>query len=263
MKITVKTLFSGSSGNCTLITAGGRAFLVDAGVSAKRISAALEAEGLSAGGVEALFITHDHVDHVRGVPVMAKKLRLPVFMNEATARACVENGFISPSDFSENLFIFDKDLIYSSGGFEAFAFPVPHDAASAVGFRFEYGGAAAAIATDTGHVTGAMEDGFSGCGTAVIEANHDLFMLENGPYPRWLKERVASPLGHLSNTDCAAFAARLAENGAERIILAHISAENNTPELAVGEVVRAAGDGVYVEAAKRDCLAADGETLCS
>ena len=90
--ITVKTLFSGSSGNCTLITAGGRAFLIDAGVSAKRICVALESEGLTESDVEALFITHDHIDHVRGVAALSKKHRIPVIMNAPTARACVENG---------------------------------------------------------------------------------------------------------------------------------------------------------------------------
>lgn len=252
--ITVKTLFSGSSGNCTLITAGGRKFLIDAGVSAKRICRALEDEGLTGNDVAALFITHDHIDHVRGIALLSKKHRIPVIMNAPTARACVENGYFSPSDFSDNLLLFENEIIYSSGGVEISSFPVPHDAASPVGFRIEYECDRAAVATDVGHITGAIKDGFSGCRVAVIEANHDLEMLKNGPYPHWLIERVASPLGHLSNADCAEFAETLAKSGTERIVLAHISAENNTPELAVGEVKRRIGDAVAVEAAKRDIL---------
>ena len=252
MSIEVKPLFSGSSGNCTLITAGGRSLLIDAGVSAKKICEALGACGTAPDMIEALFVTHDHIDHVRGISVLSKRYHVPVFMNLSTARACVDAGYFSPDDIADSFYLYEKDVVYVRNGLEVRSFPIPHDAADPVGYRIEYEGEHIAAATDTGHVTDGMLAHFEGCRTAVIEANHDPDMLENGPYPRMLKDRIASPVGHLSNIDCALFAQKLAESGTERIILAHISAENNTPELAYETVRGLTGEGVYIETAARD-----------
>lgn len=253
MSLSVTTLFSGSSGNCALISADGRRFLIDAGVSAKRIRDALAALSVDVGSIEAVFVTHDHIDHVRGLAVLSRTFRVPVMMNVPTARACIANRYFAPEDFTDNLFLFENAVEYSESGLCVRSFDVPHDAAAPVGYRFEYKGECLAAATDTGHVTDSMIGNFYGCGTAVIEANHDPEMLNNGPYPQWLKDRIASPVGHLSNGDCADFAEILSKNGAKEIILAHISRENNTPELALRAVEKKVR-GTAVETAKRDLI---------
>ena len=183
-------------------------------------------------------------------------------MNLPTAKACVAAGYFDAADLSGNLVLYENDVVYERDGLAVRSFPVPHDAAATVGYRIEYRGEHIAAATDVGHVTDIMLEHFKGCRTAVIEANHDPDMLERGPYPRSLKDRVASPYGHPSNPDCAAFAEKLAESGTERIVLAHLSAENNTPALASAEVRRRVGGGISVETAGRCFQTEETEPLC-
>lgn len=220
------SLFSGSSGNCTAINCGGNTILIDAGRSAKAIEEQLAVVGIDPGTLRAIFVTHEHIDHVSALRVLTKKHPVPVYASGGTADAlqcCV----------CRRAPLFEEHI----GNMSVRSFPISHDAACPVGYRIEINadGAhiAVGLATDTGTITDEIRRGLDGCRAVVLESNHDLQMLQSGPYPAQLKQRIRSRLGHLSNTDSADLAAALALNGTEQIILAHISKENNIPSLAL------------------------------
>ena len=248
------SLYSGSRGNSVFIEAGGAKILIDAGKSAKALYAALAEIGISIDEIDAIFITHEHNDHTSALQTLSHKHQIPMHLTLGSAqifnglcdeRLCLCLALHEKSDFSVQI----KGLTIE-------AFPTPHDSRASVGYRlsFNHGGEdiSIAYATDTGHVTDTMLDAMLGARYAVIESNHDLDMLRDGPYPFDLKARIASPRGHLSNSDCAALASRLAERGAKAIMLAHLSEENNIPFLAYGETRAAvADDGVIIEVAEQ------------
>ncbi len=221
------SLFSGSSGNCTAISCGGDTILIDAGRSAKAIEEQLAVVGIDPGTLRAIFVTHEHIDHVSALRVLTKKHPVPVYASGGTAdtlQCCV----------CRRAPLFEEHI----GNMSVRSFPISHDAACPVGYRIEInadGGEHIAIglATDTGTVTDEILRGLDGCRAVVLESNHDLQMLQSGPYPAQLKQRIRSRLGHLSNIDSADLAAALALKGTEQIILAHISKENNIPSLAL------------------------------
>ncbi len=238
-------LYSGSKGNSTFISAGGANILIDAGRSARALCSALSSIGVCIDDIDAIFITHEHTDHVSALQVLSHKHDIPIHMLINSAQ--IFNG-LCDEKLCECL------RLYRGNGFETDvkglhvkAFPTPHDSRAAVGYRLEFQcengeRAAIAVSTDTGYVTDAMIENISGCRAAVIESNHDLQMLEDGPYPYELKRRIRSKKGHLSNADCAAFACELYESGTEHIMLAHLSEENNLPEIAYNEVFSAIAD---------------------
>ena len=225
---------SGSTGNCALVQGGGRSVLLDAGISAKRICAALEGLGVDPARLDGVFVTHEHSDHVSGLNVFAKKYPLPVYAPGPVAEALRQ---ICPGA-APCVRDLEPERPLSLGCMTVTAFPTPHDAAFSVGYRVEADGAVLAAATDTGCVTDTMLRYFSGADTALIEANHDTVMLQNGPYPAYLKRRILSDRGHLSNAECTWLAAVLAGQGARRIVLGHISKNNNLPGLARRTVCR-------------------------
>lgn len=230
------TLYSGSSGNCIFLREGKTEILIDAGVSLKRIETALHTLDTSVSSIKAVYITHEHSDHTAGLGMLAKNFHIPIFAplacakeiylsrlqggKEAEARAlaaCIQT--ISP------------DLTYETGGIEITPFSTPHDSVDSVGFLI--GDKEIGIATDLGHVSDPVRKALLGCKTVILESNYDRNMLFSGPYPPYLKERVASERGHLNNLDCAEFIVSLAERGTKNFTLFHLSKENNTPQIAL------------------------------
>ena len=222
-------LFSGSKGNCVAVGGADSFILIDAGVSARRISDALRERNLDISRLTGIFVTHEHSDHVSGVRVLASKHRLPVFANRATLNKLDADGHLAGTG---------GGIEIPDGGMEHFGmritpFATSHDTVQSCGYVVETAdGRKAAVATDTGCVTDSMHRALTGCNLVYIESNHDVGMLMNGSYDPWLKQRVLSPQGHLSNDACAVELQYLAASGSTRFVLAHLSQDNNRPELA-------------------------------
>lgn len=241
----IVTFASGSSGNCALVSSGDTHVLIDAGISMRRIKSNLAELGISPTDLSGILITHDHSDHISGLPMLEKYFSVPIYAPYAVAQVLCGLS----QTMSERISVISPKIGFSCGEINVSAFKTPHDAAESVGYRLE-GDAVFALATDIGHVTEDIILGLSGADAVVIEANHDPDMLEKGPYPHYLKRRISSPNGHLSNGDCAALAARLASGGTRYIILGHLSRENNTPASALAAVSAAVGEsGAFVCAA--------------
>lgn len=232
-------LFSGSSGNATYIRYGDDEILVDAGVSCRSLQAALASVGSDLSRIRALFITHEHNDHVKGLEVVSRKYQIPVYINEASFRGIEKSALrtaLAPCVRFKNA----GDTV-DEGEIRADVFKTPHDAYGSVGYRFTFSdGTSVGYATDIGYVTKGIAAALFGCQTVVLESNHDVAMLRSGPYPYYLKQRILSDKGHLSNDACAAFLPYLYEKGTRKLILAHLSEENNTPRLAYESGVNAA-----------------------
>lgn len=247
----VHTLASGSSGNALVISCDNTNLLVDAGISCRRIAAALRELGLGLGDLDALLITHTHSDHVRGIGTLLKRTSFPVFASaEAGSCLCME-------DMKGRLEEILPGGQMTVGGCTITAFPTSHDSPGSCGYRIDTGDGGVGILTDTGYVTEEAAEVLLGVDLAVLEANHDVEMLLSGPYPYYLKRRILGERGHLSNEDAARFAVALAEAGASEIVLAHLSRENNTPAIArqaVETVLSAAGLTPRLSVAPRESL---------
>ncbi len=231
--ITVSTLFSGSSGNCTLMKSESTAILIDCGKNCKAVCEALKGEGMDISDISAIFITHEHRDHISALDVLMRKCPIPIHVTSPSAgelcrmRSAAENAVIHRG------LLFEEKV----GDLTVKSFALPHDSAAHVGYAVhDIDGDKAGLATDMGFPTVDALENLTGCRQVVLEANHDLAMLKRGPYPPFLKERVMGRGGHLSNDDSARLAVRLAMSGTETICLAHLSAENNTPQLALDTV---------------------------
>ncbi len=219
-------LFSSSSGNCTYVGTSAEGVLIDCGASFTKIKNALTLNGLSLDCVKAVFITHDHSDHVKGLKVLTKKTGLPVYSQCDTLDVLYDMGLISSS--SEDI----KDFA-DIGNMRISCFPTSHDTIQSCGYRVTFeDNVSCAVCTDLGYVSDEVRNGVKGCSAVLIESNYDVQMLRNGDYPAYLKARIRSDRGHLSNDDCGAFCAELVESGTTRLILGHLSRENNTPEAA-------------------------------
>ena len=257
--LTVHILASGSEGNCLLVSAGGTHLLVDAGISARRICGALQALALSPADISGVLLTHEHTDHICGVATLTKQHRLPLYASCGTAEALCRKS----SCVSDVLRVIPRAGAFDIGNARITVFPTSHDATESIDFRVDHDGASIGILTDTGVVTPEAEQALQGVGLLVLESNHDVDRLRSGPYPYHLKQRVLGSQGHLSNEDAAAFAARMAACGTECIVLAHLSKENNTPQLAydaVDRALRAGGAQVRLYVAPRDELSPAYET---
>ena len=241
-QIRVFSLYSGSTGNSFLISAPSGSILIDAGKSAKRLCQSLQALGVSPDEICAVLLTHEHSDHISALPVFLKKHPIPIHLpvgclykleNEPSVLPCLHPH---PPVYTEEI-----------GGMRITSFATPHDSHASVGYRIEIplnDGKIFRIgyATDIGYVTDTVEKSLCGCDAVILESNHDPEMLRTGPYPYQLKTRIASKRGHLSNSDSALLAARLCAGGTKSLMLAHLSAEINTPELAFDECFCAVGD---------------------
>lgn len=235
MQVTV--FASGSGGNCLLLSGCGTHILIDAGISVRRITAGLTRAGLDWRQIDGVLITHEHSDHISGLKTLMKQRPTPIFAPRTVASRL--RGMLP--GIEKQLCEIPVGSLFSVGGLKLRAFHTPHDTDESVGYRVE-GEGVFALATDMGEVTEEVFEGLRGADAALIEANHDLERLRLGLYPAYLKLRILSGHGHLSNGDCAALARRLCESGTRRLILGHLSRENNTPALALQAVLSALGE---------------------
>lgn len=228
--VSLVSLYSGSKGNCTYIRAGADEILIDAGRSLRALTSALTSIGGDLSRIKAIFITHEHSDHVSALEMLSKKFRIPIHMTEDSAKKV-----LATTSYVKNNIICHSPLFEEKiGDITVHSFPTPHDSDMSVGYTIELpNGEKIGYATDIGHITSEIRKNLLGSSAVVIESNHDTDMLHDGPYPAWLKMRIGSTRGHLSNADCAAFLPELIANGAKDIMLAHLSGENNTPDTAL------------------------------
>lgn len=229
---TVYTLASSSKGNSVYVRLDDDEILIDAGISCKRVCDALCELDTDITRIKGIFVTHEHSDHVSGLEIIAKKYKIPIHMTEPSARAHLRSArtehtaaaaVIHPLIFSERV-----------GALTVSSFATSHDSAASVGYVVTDGTDehTVALATDIGCVTDEVSDALLGVRNVILESNHEENMLLCGPYPYELKRRILSNHGHLSNEAASAFVSRLAASGTQRILLAHLSEENNLPELA-------------------------------
>lgn len=251
------TLASSSSGNAALVRHGGTSLLIDAGISARRIAQALSLLGMSPAELDAVLVTHAHSDHVGGIATLVKKYAVPVYASRGTSR------FLPCA--AEAVHVIMNNDFFEIGELSVHSFRTSHDAAGSVDYRIDSDEGSLGLLTDTGYVTNEAADMLPGVDLLLLEANHDVEMLKNGPYPYHLKLRILGEEGHLSNDAAADFALECARQGTRDIMLAHLSAENNTPELAEYAVARrlqAAGLPVRLCVAPRDCLS-EAHSVCA
>ncbi|MCL2458986.1 MAG: MBL fold metallo-hydrolase [Desulfobulbus sp.] len=223
-------LGSGSKGNCTLVEAGPTRVLIDNGFSGKEILGRLRSLDIAPEGLTALILTHEHDDHIKGAGVLARRFNLPVYANEATQRAAEARIGHLPVHRE-----FGVGETFVIDGLRIHPFSVSHDAADPVGFVLSDGGENLGYCTDTGIITRLVRHHLRACRAVILEANHDVRMVKEGPYPLHLQQRVLSNRGHLANPDSLDLAAELAGEQLRLLVLAHLSEINNRPDLVLTE----------------------------
>jgi phosphoribosyl 1,2-cyclic phosphodiesterase len=243
MGVSVAVLASGSRGNCAIVSSSSTRILVDAGVSCRETFKRLKSIGEEPRTLSAILITHEHNDHVYGLLTLAKKLAVPVFMTGATHHAWRKMMRDEAGEAPElsRLETFSAGRSFQVGDMAITPFTIPHDAADPVGFTFRAEGIKVAIATDLGYLPPNVCDHLRGCDLLLLESNHDTEMLRGGPYPWSVKQRVMSRVGHLSNEDLADFFSSDYDGSASYVVLAHLSEQNNHPELARRAAEKALG----------------------
>lgn len=226
----IHILASGSTGNAAFIEMGGRKILIDAGISTRRIEKGLAEVGFDPSQLDAVLITHEHIDHIKGLDVLVRRYKVPVYTRPATwekipcrdklpRECCCELGS-------------SLDL----GTMKIVPFAISHDAADPVGFCLLHSRSKTVLATDLGKITPTVEAALAYSNHLILESNHDPLMLKEGPYPSYLKKRISGPQGHLSNQEAGILLARVAHKGVMQVFLAHLSQQNNFPHLAIGTV---------------------------
>ena len=234
-QLRLHVLASGSKGNCSVVEniLTGVCVVVDCGISKRAFMEGCAACGVDVARIEAVLVTHEHSDHTKGLGVMTRGLARAGVYPALYASAAVHGASrdIRAIEDAVDLRHFSRgdDLVLA--GMSVHAFPTLHDAAESFGFRFDCAGDSIGFMTDTGIVTGEAHEALAGCRVLALESNHDLRMLENGPYPRYLKDRIASEWGHLSNEQSAELLVQLLDNQVECIIGMHVSENNNTYRL--------------------------------
>lgn len=219
---------SSSKGNSTFIGTKGHGVLVDAGCSYRALRNSLDLIDTRIENVEAIFITHEHEDHVKALEQIIKHTKIPIFAPELCTRELKDTGRIP-----EEARLYDALERYQSASFEVSCFKTSHDSLDSVGYRISFNGETFGVCTDTGYVTEEAKAALKGCRTVLIESNYDEAMLrKNLNYPPELKRRIMSDHGHLANEDCAAFCETLVRGGTRNLILGHLSENNNTPMIA-------------------------------
>jgi phosphoribosyl 1,2-cyclic phosphodiesterase len=243
MGVSVSVLASGSRGNSAIIASSSTRILVDAGVSCREIFKRMKTIGEDPHSLSAILITHEHSDHITGLRTLSRKLGVPVFMTGAThqawARAERDDDGVMPEVCK--LEVFASGHCFQIGDIAVTPFTIPHDAADPVGFTFRAEGIKVGVVTDLGYLPLSVIDHLRGCDALVIESNHDLEMLRGGPYPWSVKQRVMSRVGHLSNDALADFFCNDYDGEAAYVVLAHISEQNNHPEVARAAAEHALG----------------------
>ncbi|MBU1004434.1 MAG: MBL fold metallo-hydrolase [Nanoarchaeota archaeon] len=220
-------LASGSSGNCFYVKEGNSAVLIDAGISAKQILERLSSIKQSPKWIKGIFVTHEHTDHIRGIDVFASKHNIPIYMTKGTAESscvCREDNLVNVIKNNEHVKL---------NGLSVEAFSKSHDAADPVSYSVSAGGKRVAVVTDIGFACKNVIDHISCAHSVILESNHDTKMLEDGNYPIYLKRRIASDKGHISNYNAALLLLQHGPKGLKNAMLAHLSENNNTPDIAL------------------------------
>lgn len=229
------SIASGSSGNCIYVGSEATHLLVDVGISGKRTESGLRELGLTGRDIDGILITHEHADHIQGLGVIARKYEIPIYATAGTIKAMkscsslgnVEEGLYREVQEDRKLTI--KDLTINP-------MHISHDAAQPVGYRISYGSRRVAVCTDLGVYNDYTVECLKGMDALLLEANHDVNMLQVGPYPYYLKQRILGDRGHLSNENSGRLLGRILHDGLRTILLGHLSKENNLPELAFESV---------------------------
>ncbi|MBC2274383.1 MBL fold metallo-hydrolase [Listeria welshimeri] len=228
-QIRFSILASGSSGNATLIETGGQKILVDCGLSGKKMEGLFAQVGRNMNDLDAILITHEHSDHIKGLGVLARKYKLPIYANAKTWKA-MDNMIGEVS--SDQKFQFDMETVKSFGSMQVESFGVSHDAIEPMFYIFHNGNKKFVMITDTGYVSDRMKGHIAGADAYLFESNHDVEMLRMGRYPWNVKRRILGDEGHVSNEDAAIAMSEVITDQTKRIYLGHLSKDNNMKELA-------------------------------
>ncbi len=229
------SIASGSSGNCIYVGSEATHLLVDVGISGKRTESGLKDLGLCGRDIDGILITHEHADHISGLGVLARKYEIPIYATRGTIReilSCRFIGELDPQLFHE----VDADRKFILKDLTINPMRISHDAAQPVAYRISYGGQRIAVCTDLGVYNEYTVECLKGLDAVLLEANHDVHMLETGPYPYYLKKRILGERGHLSNENSGRLLSRIVHDGMQAIVLGHLSKENNLPQLAYESV---------------------------
>ncbi len=241
MSAQIYMLYSSSKGNSVYIKHGNDEFLIDCGVSARSIEISLSHLNTSLRNINAIFITHEHTDHIKGLQTIVKHFDMPIYAPKNSCEFLSEYALLGENRLKP---LATGELIELN---DTLICPIatPHDARGSVGFRIRAGEEIIGYFTDIGHLSEGVLRGLSGCRRVVIESNHDIDMLKGGSYPYPLKQRILGEYGHLSNELCARLLPHLAKHGTESFMLAHLSEENNLPEVALKESLSALTQSGY------------------
>lgn len=230
------SLYSGSSGNCLFVESQSTKILIDAGESAKKISTALSSIDVNPESIDAILVTHEHSDHVRGLGTFSKKYNIPVYANSKTWDAMPDQ---STKISEQNIKKFTIEENFEIGDMKIHPFKIPHDAVNPCGFNIFHDNEKISVATDIGHMNSNIAHKLEESRFLLLEANYDPEILKCSPYPYLLKQRIAGPNGHLPNVDAGNTISFLMKSGLSEVMLGHLSKENNFPELAYKTVVEA------------------------
>lgn len=228
------SLYSGSSGNSSLIQSKDINILIDAGVSGKKIIEALASINVDIETISAILITHEHSDHTQSISTLSKKYNIPVYANKKTWNAMLDKKDKMPK---EQIAYFQNNYSFTLSDLTILPFDIPHDAADPCGFCISDADSKISIATDIGHMTNSILNHLKNSDLVLLEANYEPEVLKYSSYPYRLKERIASPIGHLSNIDAGKTINYLADYGVKNVLIGHLSNENNFPELAYRSVL--------------------------
>lgn len=225
------SIASGSSGNCIYVGSDNTHILVDAGISNKRIEQGLNEIGLKGSELHGIVITHEHSDHTKGLGVLARKHGVPIYGTRETLEEI--SGMKYLGEYPKELLVpILPEVQFRIGDLEVNPFSIDHDAANPVAYRIQWGKKSVAVATDMGHFDQYIIDHLQGLDALLIESNHDVNMLETGPYPYYLKRRILGDQGHLSNENAGRLLNSILHDNLKRVLLGHLSKENNYEKLA-------------------------------
>jgi phosphoribosyl 1,2-cyclic phosphodiesterase len=246
MKLSFLSLASGSSGNCYYLGTSEYGILIDAGIGIRTIKKALRDKNINFNNIIAVLITHDHADHIKTVGCLGEKHNIPVYTTEAVHSGITKSRYVEEV-LGTSRRVIEKEISFRIRDFIITAFEVPHDSTDNVGYHIVFENHTFTFATDVGHITETVSKYMCMANHLIIEANYDEEMLKFGTYPHFLKERVSSPTGHLSNSEAAEFLATHYHTGLKDIWLCHLSRDNNHPELAYKTIdIRLFSEGIRV-----------------